>query len=385
MSLLRSSALSILIPSLALALAAPAGGQESAPPIAGALVRVAFHGAPGTWTPELPRLAARLELLLAAQGFETSGRELLAPGLVTLVGRARHPQALRLRALQGLLAEPQLAPWPGLRVLLSDADPAPQGWSLEGQLSFTLRRPEDATRTTLDLAREVARRHLEQRGTPPDALDEMLRHLELRVLREAALEGDPRRLDVRLAVRCVAARPEPLAISRWLALFAPRTEVELRPAMEAEAALRSSLRATPASASASEIAARAREASAGSVEARVRRATAAPFRRVEDLSFLSATEPLGERPVASLTAHRDALGGAALRWTLAAEARERARSLAPEGPWQLLVHGEVWGAVKPIDLCSGEGWIFGASASSDVELAARAFAPLDPPAIWTAR
>lgn len=383
MSLLRSSALPIAC--LVFALQAPTAAQEGAPPLAGALVRVAFHGAPGTWTPELPRLAARLELLLAAQGFETSGRELLSPGVVTLVGRSRQPQALRLRALQGLLAEPQLAPWKGLRVLLSDADPAPQGWSLEGELAFTLRRPEDSTRTTLDLAREVARRHLEQRGTPPEVLDDMLRHLELRVLREAPLEADPRRLDVRLAVRCVAARPEPLAIARWLALFVPRTAVELRPAIEAEAALRSTLRATPASASAAEIAARAREASAGAVEARVRRAANAPFRRVEDLSFLSANEPLGAAPVASLTAQRDALGGAALRWTLTPEARELALALPTEGPWQLLVHGEVWGQVRPTELSAGEGWIFGASAASDVELAARAFAPLDPPALWTAR
>jgi hypothetical protein len=329
-------------------------------------------------------LAARLELLLGAQGFRVRTRELLAPGVLMLHGESRSPQKLTRRALQALLQQPQLAPWPKLRVLLSDADPEPQGWSLDGELAFTLVKPEAVTRETIDLARELARRHLLQRGTPEAALDEMLRHLELRLLHERPSAADPKRLDVRFAVRAAMKTPDTLEISRWLALFAPRTSVELRETIAADEPLKDALRATPAAASASELAARVREASAGTYEACVVRGASAPFRRVEDLRFLAATSPLGANPCATLVAHRDALGGTALRWTLQAAARESAATLAPDARFQLLVHGEAWGEVRPRDLAAGEGILFGEFASSDVELAARAFAPLDPPALWIA-
>lgn len=360
--------------------AVPADPWTASPPL-----RLAFASPVGTWTSELPRLAARLELLLAAQGFAVRSRELLAPGVITVHGESRAPEKLTRRALQALLQQPQLAPWPNLQVLLSDADPEPRGWSLDAELVFTLVKPEAVTRETVDLARELARRHLLQRGAPEDVLDEMLRHLELRLVHERPNAADPRRLDVCLAVRCAMKTPEPLEVARWLALFAPRTTVELRESIAADEPLKSALRATPAAASASEIAARVREASAGACEARVVRATAAPFRRVEDLRFLDARSPWEANPVAELAAHRDALGGTALRWTLTPAARERAQALSTEGSWQLLVNGEAWGAVRPRDLAAGEGILFGEFPSSDVDLAARAFAPLDPPAHWRAR
>src|SRR5688572_23012384 len=123
--------------------------QDEAPRL-----RVSFATAPGAWTPELPRLASQLELLLVAQGLVVEAREVLAPGVVTLHGRTRAPAKLSRRALEALLQQPQLQPWPGLTVLLSDADPNSRGWSLEGDLRFTLRKPEAATRDTVDLARE---------------------------------------------------------------------------------------------------------------------------------------------------------------------------------------------------------------------------------------
>ncbi|MBK9388520.1 MAG: hypothetical protein IPN34_27220 [Planctomycetes bacterium] len=384
MSLLRCSLAAPLFLSLALAGALAQERPDAALPKAPSL-RIAFAGPAGTWTSELPRLAARLELLLGAQGFAVRSRELLAPGVLTLHGECRSPQKLTRRALQSLLQQPQLAPWPKLRVLLSDADPEPQGWCLEGELAFTLVKPEAVTRETIDLARELARRHLLQRGTPEAALDEMLRHLELRRLYERPSAADPKRLDVRFALRAAMKTPDTLEVSRWLALFAPRTSVDLRPAIAADEPLKDALRATPAAASAAELAAVVREASAGACEARVVRGAAAPFRRVEDLRFLAATSPLGPEPCATLVAQRDALGGTALRWTLSAAASERAAALAPEERFQLLVNGEAWGEVRPRDLAAGEGILFGEFASSDVELASRAFAPLDPPALWIAR